>query len=161
MCSTFNFSKYASLITNIIAVLSFVAMSIAQLISPAFATMAIPPLINLLFHFIAKFEPQDLKGVKDLLLSKLGKEVDPNVVNATYDEILTQYQKSTGRSVAISIPDVQHPISSESLPTPINEPTAFTLPSEPINDELATQRLPVTLVYNAKTKKLEYEVYNK
>lgn len=169
--SKFSLTKNASLFFNIISVLVILGLSIGRMIDPYFSTMSIAPIVNTLFHLIAKYAPDNLSDMKALLIEKLNKEPDLDLVSKTCDDIINEVRTLTARTqpsnqtAIVPVSNNEIPTSDDSYVTPHNDSDPYASPQNTYeaipSARLNTERLPVKLVYNPKTKKLEYEVYEK
>lgn len=129
-------SKIGSILINIACVLGISASVIAHVIIPPLMIATVPSLLTLFFTIILEAAPEKLEDAKKLLLAKMNSSNDQTAIEQVYNDVTSNYQQLSNRS---------------------NTNVNMNLPT-PAEDEQLTQRLPARLVYNTKTKILEYEL---
>lgn len=127
-------SKICVIVVNLLFILAILGSALAKAIDPTLSVLSVPSAITLFFHWLLKYAPEKIEDCKKLLFEKLETEEDKEAVNKVYEEVLSVCERSTGRTQRTE--------------------TAVDVEPEP------TQRLPVRVVFNKKTGKMEYEAYD-
>lgn len=124
----------ANILISSLTVLGLGGLCLAHLLAPPLFLLSLPSAISIIFQVVLKYAPGKLIDVKKLLIEKMKKEKDKNVIEQTYQDVISNYDSLTGRSIS--------------------------LPSARDNEGDVTQRIPVHFVYNTKTGEYEPSIQN-